>query len=98
VQALVSVVDLSTGLVSESHPDASTVDVPPTLAPGASEAAVDGVELLHFAGPDGRASLGRTSPRPVSERRADERFFVCGGVQDRNEHGWQIYRLCAREA
>ena len=93
----VSVVNLSTGLVSECLPDLPTLDLPRTLRTGASEVSVDGVGLLHFAGAGGTASMERMAPRPVSLRTGGEEFLICCGTHDQDENGWQVYRVCVRE-
>lgn len=84
--------------MSECLPDVSTVDIPATLEVGVDEVAMDGIGLLHFVGARGGASsMLRPRRSPVSQRRTEEQFFICAGLQERNEHGWQIYRRCERE-
>jgi hypothetical protein len=97
MNGLVSVVDLCTGLVSECLPDLPTLDLPRKLQPGASAVSLDGIGLVHFTASGGSASLEQTIPSPVSLRALGAQFLVCLGVQDADENGWQIFRLCVRE-
>lgn len=93
---LVPVVDLRSGIVTAHAPTALTVDVPDWLGASAHEAYLDGIGLLHFLGADGRAVMQRTRPSPVSGRRPNERCFILDPGQ-RDQHGWQVYRLCVLE-
>lgn len=92
----VSVVDLSSGVVSEYRPNVPTLDFPAALRAGASEVSLDGIGLVHFSGADGQVTE-RTRSSPVSARRQDEHCFILADVEDRDEHGWQIYHLCMLE-
>jgi len=96
VTGLVPVVDLRSGIVTDSAPSALTLDVPEWLGSGACEVYLDGHGLVHFRGADGRAAMQRTRPMPLSRRSPHERCFILdpGG---RDEHGWHVYRLCLIE-
>ncbi len=94
---LVSVVDLSNGMVTDVAASVATVDVPAGLGPGAGAVSLDGIGLLHFGGSDGANALAQARTSPVSERVADEPCFILADPGDRDEHGWQIFRLCVRE-
>ncbi|HSD18435.1 MAG TPA: hypothetical protein VLC54_00230 [Anaeromyxobacter sp.] len=93
----VSVVDLSSGVVSDYRPNVPTLDFPAALRADASEVSLDGIGLVHFSGSDGCGVTERTRSSPVSMRRQDERCFILADAEDRDEHGWQIYRLCMLE-
>jgi len=97
MKSSVSVVDLSSGVVSDYRPNVPTLDFPAALSADASEVSLDGIGLLHFAGADGGGVTERTRSSPVSVRRQDEPCFILADAEDRDEHGWQIYRLCMLE-
>lgn len=93
---MVSVVDVSSGLVSDRQADATSLDVPADLG-GVPEATLDGVGLLHFEGADGRRTIASPHLLPLAMRVAGEEFLVRGPAVERDANGWEVYRRCVRE-
>jgi len=97
MKRLVSVVDLSNGMVTDFAPGVPTLDVPDGMGSGEKAVSIDGVGLLHFGSPDGGEATLRARTSPVSDRRPDERCLILADPGDRDRRGWQVYRLCVLE-
>lgn len=64
----VSVVDLSSGVVSDYRSNVPTLDFPAALRAGASEVSLDGIGLVHFSGADGDGVTERMRSSPVDRK------------------------------
>ncbi len=94
---MISVVDLTSGLVSECSADAPSLDVPLPLGAGVAHAALDGIGLLHFGGAQGQPGVAESRPLPLATRTGGEEFLVRTGSPERDANGWEVFRRCVRE-
>jgi len=93
----IPVVSFPSGLVSDRSSEASTLDLPREMDDRVTEVAIDRQGLVHFRRLGGDDAREPAHVSPLRERGAGEAFLIAANAPERDEHGWEICRLCVRE-
>jgi hypothetical protein len=93
----IPVVDLSSGIVEEISPDTVTLDVPADLDERASQASLDDIGRLHYAGTDGMERTCGAEPKQLSQRRLGETCLVRTAEGEGDRHGRRLFHLSILE-
>lgn len=87
----ISVVDLSSGVITEAAPDSATLDAPAGAGPDVTEIFVDGIGAVHFVDARGAEQVAQGAVRPLSARDRHDTCFVWA-VETRDARGWAVFR------
>lgn len=94
MKRMISIVDLTTGQISERPSDTRTLDLPADFDRTSGTAALDGSSHAHYSSLNGKSVSCAVHPRPLSWRVRGEECLVARAAQAASPSD---YTLCAIE-